>query len=56
MKKILLICLLLVCALAMTACGKEPEKKVAMDPATAVFTTNMGSFEIKLATDMAPTT
>lgn len=56
MKKILLICMLLVCALGMTACGKEPEKKVVVEPATAVFTTNMGSFEVKLATDLAPNT
>lgn len=56
MKKILMICLLLVCALAMTACGKEPEKKIVVEPATAVFTTNMGSFEVKLATDLAPNT
>ncbi len=56
MKKIILICMLLVCALGMTACGKEPEKKVVLDPATAVFTTNMGTFEVKLATDLAPNT
>lgn len=56
MKKILLICLLFVCALGMTACGKEAEKKVNAEPATAVFTTNMGIFEVKLATDLAPNT
>ena len=47
MKKFIMICLLLVCALAVSACGaKEPEKKVVLEPATAVFTTNMGTFEI----------
>ena len=57
MKKFIMICLLLVCALAVSACGaKEPEKKVVLEPATAVFTTNMGTFEIKLETDLAPNT
>ena len=56
MKKILIICLLLVCALSVTACGKEKPKAVPAEPATAVFTTNMGTFEIKLATDLAPNT
>ena len=57
MKKFIMICLLLVCAMAVTACGaKEPEKKVVLEPATAVFTTNMGTFEIKLETELAPNT
>ena len=56
MKKILLICLMLVCALSVTACGKEKPKAVPAEPATAVFTTNMGTFEVQLATDLAPNT
>lgn len=57
MKKIFLICLLLLCALAATACGSEKAAKTPeAQPATAVFTTSMGSFEIKLATDLAPKT
>ncbi len=55
MKKLLLICMLLVCALAFTACGQEKQSAKA-EPATAVFSTNMGDFEVKLATDYAPKT
>lgn len=57
MKKLFLICMLLVCALAVTACGQEKETTpVKAAPATAVFETSMGNFEIKLATDYAPKT
>lgn len=55
MKKVLLICMLLLCSMIATACGSE-EKKAAAEPATAVFETNMGNFEVKLATDLAPKT
>lgn len=55
MKKILLLCMLLMCSMLAVACGSE-EKKVAAQPATAVFETNMGTFEVKLATDLAPKT
>lgn len=56
MKKLLLICLLFVFALSVTACGQEKEKNIVAEPATAVFNTNMGDFEVKLATDYAPNT
>lgn len=55
MKKLFLICMLILCSLAASACGKEAEAPKA-EPATAVFETSMGSFEIKLATDLAPNT
>lgn len=57
MKKILLLCLMLLCMFTFTACGSEktPEAPKA-EPATAVFETTMGNFEIKLATDYAPNT
>lgn len=58
MKKILLVCMLLLSLFGMTACGQNNDAGPAADakPATAVFDTNMGSFEIKLATDYAPQT
>ena len=43
------------CSVAVSACGSEPQKE-AMPPATAVFETNMGNFEVALATDLAPNT
>lgn len=56
MKKLLLLFLLL-STLALTACGQEKQAAAPQaEPATAVFETNMGSFEIKLATDNAPET
>lgn len=55
MKKILLLCMLIMCSMIAVACGSE-EQKPAAKPATAVFETNMGSFEVKLATDLAPKT
>ena len=57
MKKLLIICLMLVCALGLTACGQEKqEQEPKAEPATAVFNTSMGDFEVKLATDYAPET
>lgn len=54
MKKLLLL-IMLMCSVAVSACGSEPQKE-AMPPATAVFETNMGNFEVALATDLAPNT
>lgn len=56
MKKIILVCMLLICSLAAVACGSEEKAPVKAEPATAVFETSMGIFEIKLATDLAPNT
>ncbi len=57
MKKFLIICLMLVCALVLTACGQEKQEQAPKaEPATAVFNTSMGDFEVKLATDYAPET
>ena len=57
MKKLLIVCLMLVCALLITACGqKKQEQAPKAEPATAVFNTSMGDFEVKLATDYAPET
>ena len=57
MKKLLIICLMLVCALGLTACGQEKQEQASKaEPATAVFNTSMGDFEVKLATDYAPET
>ena len=57
MKKLLIICLMLVCALGLTAGGQEKqEQEPKAEPATAVFNTSMGDFEVKLATDYAPET
>lgn len=54
MKKIFLLCLLLL-TFVVSACGQEKSAAPAQ-PATAVFETNMGSFEISLATQLAPLT
>ena len=57
MKKILLLCMLLICTFCMCACGSEKKEEVPkLGPATAVFETSMGNFEVKLATDLAPIT
>ena len=56
MKRILVLCMLLLCLAGLTACGQEKEQPVKAEPATAVFQTNMGDFEVKLATDYAPKT
>ena len=43
MKKLLIICLMLVCALGLTACGQEKQEQAPKaEPATAVFNTSMG--------------
>lgn len=55
MKKIFIVCMLIICSMAAVACGSE-EKPVKAEPATAVFETSMGTFEIKLATDLVPVT
>ena len=44
MKKLLTICLLLVCVFTLTACGQEEKKAAPAEPATAVFNTSMGDF------------
>ena len=55
MKKILVLCMLLLCMVGLTACGQEKkESAVKAEPATAVFQTSMGDLEAKLATDYAP--
>lgn len=56
MKKLFITLLLLLCSVAFTACGNETEKAVDAKPATAIFETNMGTFEVALATDYAPMT
>ncbi len=58
MKKILLLCFMLITMFAITACGGEKKEQAAVnaEPATAVFQTNKGDFEVKLATDYAPNT
>lgn len=56
MKKLFTICLLLVCVFTLTACGQEEKKAAPAEPATAIFNTSMGDFEVKLATDKAPKT
>ncbi len=54
MKKILFVLLIIMSCFGLTACGQE--KKQPAEPATAVFETTMGTFEVKLATDLAPAT
>ena len=55
MKKILALVSIVIFALLVSACGGE--KKVEKPkPATAVFETNMGTFEVTLATEDAPGT
>ncbi|MGM9529065.1 MAG: peptidylprolyl isomerase, partial [Phascolarctobacterium sp.] len=57
MKRIVLICMLLLCMVGLAACGTEKkENAVKAEPVTAVFQTSMGDFEVKLATDYAPKT
>lgn len=56
MKKLLVICMLLLAAFAVTACGQEKQEQPKAEPATAVFSTSMGDFEVQLATDYAPKT
>ncbi len=48
---------MLISMFTFTACGSEKQAEAPKaEPATAVFETNMGTFEIKLATDYAPNT
>ena len=59
MKKLLILCLLVFSSFSVVACGSETKSEpdaVPMKPATAVFETSMGDFEVKLATDLAPKT
>lgn len=59
MKKLVLLCLLILCSFSVVACGGETKSETATTPlksATAVFETSMGNFEVKLATDLAPKT
>ena len=59
LKKILILCLLVFSSFSVVACGSETKSEpdaVPMKPATAVFETSMGDFEVKLATDLAPKT
>lgn len=55
MKKIFILCLLLFITMLTSACGQE-KQMIKAEPVTAVFITNMGEFEVKLATDYAPET
>ncbi len=54
MKKVLALCLLLLCGCLALACGSS--KAAALPPATAVLDTSLGTIEIKLATELAPRT
>ena len=59
LKKLLILCLLIFSSFSVVACGSETKSEQAaapMKPATAVFETSMGDFEVKLATDLAPKT
>jgi cyclophilin family peptidyl-prolyl cis-trans isomerase len=59
LKKLLILCLLVFSSFSVVACGSETKREpdaVPMKPATAVFETSMGDFEVKLATDLAPKT
>ena len=68
-KKIFGIVLIAVCCVSLAACGAQEKKAGAVStekgkasaapsvkPATAIFITNMGNFEVKLATKDAPKT
>ena len=54
MKKIILLCLLLLCMAGLTACGQEKEQAVKAEPATAVFQTMMRDVEIKVSSQSEP--
>lgn len=56
MKRIIVLMMLVLFSFSVTACGSEEKKAAKVPPATAVFETNMGTFEIKLATEEAPIT
>lgn len=58
-EKIIILCLLIFSSFSVVACGSETKSEpaaVPMKPATAVFETVNGCFEVKLATDLAPKT
>lgn len=56
MKKFLSVFVLCLFLIGVTGCGKNIDKPTEADPATAIFETSMGVFEVKLATDYAPKT
>ena len=56
MRKILTLLLIVVFAFLVAACGGEEKKAEKVKSATAVFETNMGTFEVALATAEAPGT
>lgn len=56
MKKILTLLFIVAFALLVAACGGEEKKAEKPKPAKAVFETNMGTFEVALATEEAPNT
>ena len=61
MKKLYISMVLLVCLMFLTACSNQENragaaKAIVVKPTTAVFTTNMGTFETTLATKEAPLT
>jgi len=61
MKKIYIIMTLLFCLIFLTACGNQENragaaKAIVVKPTTAVFTTNMGSFDVTLDAKDAPLT
>lgn len=59
MKKLMTLGLMILCAISVMACSSEAKTEqvaVPLKPATAVFETSMGTFEIKLATELAPKT
>lgn len=54
-----IVLLLALCCIAAVGCGVKEKKAAAetvVKPASAVFVTNMGTFEVKLATEEAPLT
>ena len=61
MKKIFSLMFLVMCSLVLVACGSQEKKAgaakvIVLKPATAVFNTNMGTFDVALATEAAPLT
>jgi len=60
-RRFIAICLALVCCFVLSACGEKGKAagapaQISVKPAIAVFDTNMGSFEVELATKDAPNT
>lgn len=56
MRKLIFVLAVILCIFSVTACGQDKNAVINAKPATAVFETNMGTFEVKLATDYAPKT